>query len=67
MRPDEDLGHEVLVGPQAIGVSLDLDDNGVVEQAIEESGGDHVVAEDLAPLLEGAVGGEDHGAALVSG
>ncbi len=55
------------MGPEAVGVSLDLDDDGVVEQAIEESGGDDVVTEDLAPLLEGAVGGEDHGAALVSG
>ncbi len=37
----------------------------MVEQAVEERRGDDVVAEDLAPLLEAPVGGEDHGAVFV--
>ncbi len=36
-----------------------------MEQAVEKRRGDDVVAEDLAPLLEAPVGGEDHGAAFV--
>jgi hypothetical protein len=39
----------------------------VVEQAIEERGGDNGIAEDLAPFCEAAVRGEDHGALLVAG
>src|SRR6188472_1111264 len=53
--------------PQAVAGALDLDDDGVVQEAVEERGGDHRVAEDLAPLGEAPAGGEDHGAALVAG
>ncbi len=42
------------MGYQSIAVAVDLGDDGVVEQPIAE--GDDVVAEDLAPILEGAVG-----------
>ena len=52
---------------QPVAVALDLDDDGVVQQAIEERGCDDGIAEDLAPLGESAVGGEDHGAAFVAG
>ena len=52
---------------QAIAGAFDLDDDGVVEQAVEERGGDDGVAEDLAPFGEAAVGGQDHGAAFVAG
>lgn len=38
-----------------------------MEQAVEKSRGDDGVAEDLAPFGEAAVGGEDHGAAFVTG
>src|ERR1700694_2522083 len=38
----------------------------MVEQAIEERGGDDGVAEDLAPFGEAAVRGQDHGAFLVA-
>ena len=38
-----------------------------MEQAVEQGGGQGaVVVEDLRPLLEGAVGGNDGGAALVA-
>ena len=36
-------------------------------QAIEERVGDDGIAEDVAPLGEAAVGGEDHGALRVAG
>ena len=52
---------------QPVAVAFDLDYDGVVEQAVEERGGDDGIAEDVAPLGEAAVGGEDHGALLVAG
>ena len=61
------LGHEVGVLAQPIARSFDLDDDGVVEQPIEQRGGDDGIAEDLAPFGKAAVGGEDHGALLVAG
>jgi hypothetical protein len=63
----EVFGDEGCVLAESIAGALDLDDLGVVEQAIEQGGGDDLVAEDVAPFAEAAVGGEDHGAALVAG
>jgi hypothetical protein len=37
-----------------------------VDEPVDERGGDHGVAEDLAPLFEAAVTGDDDGAALVA-
>ena len=51
---------------QAVARTLDLDDDGVMKEAIEECGGDDGIAEDLAPFGEAAVGGENHSAALVA-
>ena len=59
-------GHEVSVFAQAVGRALDFDDHGVMEEAVEQSGGQDVVAEDFAPVAEAAVGGEDHGALFVA-
>src|SRR3954464_15939933 len=39
----------------------------MVEQAIEQRGGHHRVAEDLAPFGKATVRGQDHGAAFVAG
>ena len=61
------LWHEIGMLAQAVTRSLDLNDDGVMEEAIEEGGGDNWVAEDLAPFGEAAIGGKDHGAALVAG
>ena len=61
------LGHEVGVLTQTIARAFDLDDDGVVQEAVEERGGDDGIAEDLAPFGEAAVGGQDHGALLVAG
>src|SRR6266542_5020420 len=38
----------------------------VVDEPVDRGGGDHRVAEDLAPLLETAVGGDDDRAAVVA-
>jgi hypothetical protein len=47
--------------------AFDKDDFGVVEKAVEDGGGNGAVAvEDWGPLLEGFVGGEHDGAALVA-
>ena len=39
---------------------------GVVDESVDEGGGDHGVAEDLAPGLEAAVAGDDDRAAFVA-
>ena len=40
------------MGSQAVRISLDLDDDDVVQQAIEQCCGDHVIAEDLPQSLK---------------
>jgi hypothetical protein len=37
-----------------------------MHEPVDEGGGDHRVAEDLTPLLEAAVGGDDDRAALIA-
>jgi hypothetical protein len=52
----------------AVAGAFEHDGVAVVEQAVEHGGGDGGVAvEDAGPLLEGFVGGQDDGAALVAG
>ena len=60
------LGHKFGMLAQAVAGALDLNDDGVVQQSVEQGRGDDGIAEHLAPFGEAAVGGEDHGAALVS-
>ena len=50
---------------QSIRGALDFDDDGVMEEAVEQSGGEDVVADDVAPVPEAAIGGEDEGALFV--
>jgi hypothetical protein len=61
------LGDEFGVLTEAVARALDLDDDGVVEETVEEGGSDDRVAKDLAPLGEAAVGGEDHRSLFVAG
>jgi hypothetical protein len=68
---DESLGADVLrdqvgVLAQPVAGPFDLNHHGMVEQAIEQRGGDHGTAENLAPLGEATIGGQDHRAALVA-
>ena len=51
---------------EAVALALERDHVGVVDEAVDEGGGDHGVAEDLAPGLEAAVGGDDDRAAFVA-
>jgi hypothetical protein len=49
-----------------VAVSADVDDGGSVKQAVERGGGhDGVVGEDLAPVGEGFIAGEDDGLAFL--
>ena len=54
------------MSPQSVAVALDIDHLGVVEEPVEDGGGEDVVAEDVAPFGEGFVAGDDHGAAFVA-
>ena len=51
---------------QTVGVSLEGEDLGVVDEAVDHRHGDGVVAEDLAPGREGLVGGDDQAGVLVA-
>jgi len=46
--------------------AVDLDDDGMVQQPVEERGGDDGVAEDLAPFGEATVGGKNHRPLLIA-
>ena len=48
------------MGAQSVTGALDLDDDGVVQEAIQQCGGDDGVAEDLSPFSKAAIGCEDH-------
>lgn len=49
------IGHEVGMGAKAVAGAFDVDDDGMVEQAAEQGGGDDGVAEDFALFGEAAV------------
>ena len=51
--------------PQPVGMPLDLDHDGMVQQAVQQRGGHDDVTEDGAPVPEAAIGGKDGGALLV--
>ena len=51
---------------EAVALAFEGDHGGVVDESVDEGGGDHGVAEDLASLLEAAVRGDDDRAALVA-
>ena len=52
---------------EAIAGALDLDDNGMVKQAVQQRGGDNGAAKDIAPFGKAAVRGQNHRTALVAG
>jgi hypothetical protein len=61
------LCQQVGVLAQPIAGTLDLHDDGVVQQSVKQCRGYDRIAEYLAPLGEAPVGGEDQGALLVAG
>jgi hypothetical protein len=52
---------------EPIARSLDLDNNGVVKQAIKQCCGDDGITKDLAPFSKAAVRSEDHRALFIAG
>src|SRR3954454_6989143 len=52
---------------QPVGVALEGEDLGVVDEAVDHGGGHDVVGEDLAPAPERLVAGADEGGAFVAG
>ncbi len=50
---------EIGVLAQAVARAFDLDDDGMVEQAIEQRGCDDRIAEDFFPLGKATVGGQE--------
>ena len=63
----EGIGDQVGVFPQPVGMPLNLDHDGMVQQAVQQRGGHDDVTEDGAPVPEAAIGGKDGGALLVAG
>ncbi len=55
---------EVLLG--AAGFALDADEEALVDEAIGDGASSSLVVEELAPVFEGEVGGDDGGGALVA-
>lgn len=51
--------------PHPVAVAADVDDVAVVEQPIDQRPSHEIVAEDLAPFVEGLVRGQDGGGRLV--
>lgn len=61
------LRHKIGMLAQPVAGPFNLNNDSVVKQPIEQCCGDDGVAKDLTPFGEAAIGGEDHGAALVAG
>lgn len=51
---------------ETVAAAGDLEDFGVVQEAVEDGGGGGDVAEEFAPFFEGAVGGHEGGAQFVA-
>ena len=59
------LFHEFLPFLQAVALALDVYDSAVVENAVEDRGGDGDVGKDLVPLRKSFVAGKDCGDLLI--
>ena len=53
------LGDQNRVRVEPIACPFDLDDNGVVQEPIEERGGDDGVTKDLTPFCVASIGGQE--------
>src|SRR5437867_8830679 len=71
---DRQIGERLAAGQKtrlplffkAVALAFDVDDGGVVQQAVEDGGGDDPVAEDFPPDSERLVGGDQDGALLIA-
>ena len=59
------LAHKFLAFFQAVRLALDVDNGAVMQDTVQDGGGDGDVGKDLVPLGEGLVGGEDGGCFLI--
>ena len=48
-----------VVVAESVGVAVEVENHGAVQEPVEHGGGDGGVAEDLAPRCDAAVGGQD--------
>src|SRR6266700_2393386 len=60
----DEAGLELVLEP--VGIAPDVQRDGVMEDAVQDRGGDDPVAEDVAPAAKALVAGQDHGTALVA-
>ena len=60
----DEPGLALLLEPEAL--ALDVEGGGMMQQPVEDGRGHHLVGEDLAPVDEPLVGGEDHRGPLVA-
>lgn len=60
------LGQQIGMPTQAVTRAVDLDDDGMMQQPVEQRGCDHGAAEDVTPFRKAAVRGEDHRPLLVA-
>ena len=61
------LGDEISMLAQTVAGALDLHDDGMVQQPVQQRGGDDGIPEDFSPFGEAAIGCEDHGTFFVTG
>ena len=59
------LAHEFLAFFQTVRLALDVNDSAVMQDTIQDGGGDGDVGKDLVPLGEGLVGGKNGGRFLI--
>jgi hypothetical protein len=51
---------------EPLGTALDVDGRGMMQDQVQDGGRDDQIVEDLGPLREAVVGGQDQGAFLVA-
>ena len=60
------LAHKFLSLFEAVRFALDINDGAVMQNAIQDSGGNRNIGKDLVPLGEGLIGSEDGGGLLIA-
>ena len=60
------LAHKFLAFLKTIRLAFDVDDSAVMQDTIEDSGGNGDIGKDLVPLGEGLIGREDGGGLLIA-
>ena len=60
------LAHKFLAFLEAVRLAFDVDHSTVMQDTIQDGGGDGDVGKDLVPLGEGLIGGEDGGGLLIA-